>query len=73
MVEEYAAGKGAIPPTRRRERPCLFVATIEKAQQLVAAAISGTGSWLPCVVVDELHMIGEGVRGARLGKQVFYD
>ena len=30
VVEEYAAGKGTIPPTKRRERPCLFVATIEK-------------------------------------------
>ena len=66
VVEEYAAGKGAIPPTKHRERPCLFVATIEKASQLVAAAITGTGPWLPCVVIDELHMIGEGVRGARL-------
>ena len=34
VVEEYAAGKGTIPPTKRRERPCLFVATIEKGLEM---------------------------------------
>lgn len=29
-VEEYAAGKGAIPPRRRRKKRVLYVATIEK-------------------------------------------
>ena len=60
VVEEYAAGNGRIPPIRRRETPALFIATIEKAAQLVACAISQKGPWLNCCVVDELHMIGEG-------------
>ena len=66
VVEEYAAGKGIIPPVKRRAIPALFIATIEKAGQLIASAINGKGPWIHCVVVDELHMIGEGIRGARL-------
>ena len=65
-VEEYAGGKGTIPPVKRRAIPALFIATIEKAGQLIASAINGKGPWIHCVVIDELHMIGEGVRGARL-------
>ena len=33
-VEEYAAGKGAIPPRRRRKKRVLYVATIEKVRSL---------------------------------------
>lgn len=66
VVEEYAAGKGIIPPVKRRAIPALFIATIEKAGQLIASAINGKGPWIHCVVIDELHMIGEGIRGARL-------
>ena len=66
VVEEYAAGKGRIPPIRRRQNPALFIATIEKASQIVSCAIAGTGPWINCCVIDELHMIGEGIRGARL-------
>ena len=68
VVEEYAAGKGNIPPIKRRRdnKGCLFIATIEKAGQLVAAAINGKGPWITCCVIDELHMLGEGIRGARL-------
>ena len=71
VVEEYAAGKGRIPPIRRRQNPALFIATIEKASQIVSCAIAGTGPWINCCVIDELHMIGEGIRGARLEARVF--
>jgi hypothetical protein len=40
VVEEYAAGNGRIPPIRRRTTPALFIATIEKAGQIVACAIN---------------------------------
>ncbi|CBY14815.1 unnamed protein product, partial [Oikopleura dioica] len=66
VVEEYAAGNGRIPPIKRRQTPALFIATIEKASQIINCAINGEGPWISCCVVDELHMIGEGIRGARL-------
>lgn len=68
IVEEYAGGRGRIPPIRHRRKRCLYIATIERAASLVNC-LTEQGrltSRLGLVVVDELHMIGDGHRGTTL-------
>ncbi|XP_022698059.1 helicase POLQ-like isoform X1 [Varroa jacobsoni] len=68
LVEEYAGKAGKIPPIDRKKRPSIFIATIEKAHFLVNSLVESKRlDELGMVIVDELHMVGDGsTRGAGL-------
>ncbi|MFH4977808.1 hypothetical protein AB6A40_004517 [Gnathostoma spinigerum] len=64
-VEEYAANKGRLPPIKRRGTSSIYVATIEKANILINSLLGEKRiDRLGIVVIDELHMVGDGLRGA---------
>jgi POLQ-like helicase len=64
LVEEYAAGKGSIPPLKRKNKNCIFVCTIEKSLILFDSLYElNRAGEVGLVVVDELHMVGDSHRG----------
>lgn len=67
LVEEYAAGKGNIPPKKRRKKNSIFIASIEKGLMLLDSLIAEKrAAEIGLIVVDELHLLGERGRGGTL-------
>ena len=66
-LEEYAGPKGRFPPSKRRHKNTLYVCTIEKAHALFNSLVAeGREKEAGLFVIDEVHMLGEGDRGANL-------
>lgn len=67
LMEEYAAGKGCLPPRQRRKKKSIYIATIEKGLALFDSLIeTDRANEIGLIVIDELHIIGESGRGAIL-------
>jgi len=68
VIEEYANDKGTFPVKKRQNSKTLYIATIEKAHLLMTCLLEEKRlDEIGLVVVDELHMVGEGsTRGCTL-------
>lgn len=69
FVDEYAAGKGVLPPIkRRRGKRTVYICTIEKANMLVDSLLFADRlDEIGIAVIDEVHMLYEtGTRGGTL-------
>lgn len=67
-IEEYAGTKGSIPIAKKRPQNCLYIATYEKAHLLLTCLHEeGRLDEIGLIVIDELHMLGDGTnRGCTL-------
>jgi POLQ-like helicase len=66
-IEEYCAGKGSVPPMKRRNKNVIFICTIEKGQILYDSLCESRRLHeVGLIVVDELHMVGDEHRGYNL-------
>ena len=66
-LEEYAGNRGSYPPRKHNPKNVMFIATLEKANGIVNSLMQeGRLQEIGLVVVDEVHFIGEGKRGAIL-------
>nr|XP_033323722.1 helicase POLQ-like [Megalopta genalis] len=67
LIEEYAGVRGHYPPKKRRKKNSIYMCTIEKALGLINSLIEADRfNEIGLIVVDELHLLGEGGRGATL-------
>ena len=69
FVDEYAAGKGILPPVKRRkDKRTIYICTIEKANMLIdSMTFLNRVDEVGIAVIDEVHMIYEqGIRGGYL-------
>lgn len=67
-LEMYASHYGRVPPLQRRDGSrTLFVATIEKSHVLISSLLEKRRlGRLGLCIVDEVHMLGYGLRGGLL-------
>ena len=68
VIEEYAGERGPVPIARKGAQNCLYIATYEKAHLLLTCLQEeGRLDEIGLIVVDELHMLGDGtIRGCTL-------
>lgn len=67
FAEEYANNKGIYPPRNRRSKRTVYVATIEKAANLIYSLYEQNRiNELGLIIVDEIHLLGEKGRGCTL-------
>lgn len=70
VVNVYADGKGVLPP-RKHEKKSVYIATIEKAAALFdSLLLADRANEIGLVVMDELHMSGEGRRRAMMESKI---
>ncbi|KAI9551698.1 hypothetical protein GHT06_022034 [Daphnia sinensis] len=66
-IEEYAGNRGTYPPRQRKSKRVIYIATLEKAHGIINSLLElGRLQEIGLVVVDEIHIVGEGKRGATL-------
>ncbi|MES1906046.1 MAG: hypothetical protein MHPSP_003553, partial [Paramarteilia canceri] len=54
LIEEYAAGRGLLPPKQRKSKKVLYVATIEKGCLLIESLIdSNRLNEISLIIIDE--------------------
>ena len=74
LIEEYAGGKGCLPPVKRRKTNAVYICTLEKASMLYQSLIElDRAREIGLVVFDEFHFIGEeGSRGILIEELIIF-